>query len=235
MGGWIIPKIWQDGEVFIIGGGPSILRQFNIPQEIIVQVMAKRQSPSVYSPYLEPLHDKHVIGVNAAYKLGDWIDMIVFGDKKWYLENQKELARFPNLKVSCHGHIHTKKCQAEGIKYVAKDTSVVWGLSSRPGYIGWNGHSGALAINMAINAGARRVILLGYDMKLNESNKQHWHALYRSAERTDFDPRRLPFERHMNSFPQIAIDAKRMGVEIINANPDSAIEEFKKIDIHELL
>ena len=36
-------------------------------------------------------------------------------------------------------------------------------------------------------------------------------------------------------FAQIAKDAKSRGIEILNANPKSAIEEFKKYSVKELL
>jgi hypothetical protein len=36
-------------------------------------------------------------------------------------------------------------------------------------------------------------------------------------------------------FPEIAKDANRMGVEILNANPDSAIQDFKKVNVCDLI
>ena len=45
----------------------------------------------------------------------------------------------------------------------------------------------------------------------------------------------MPFHRHLRGFPQIAKDAKQMGVEILNASPDSAIECFRKVTVKELL
>jgi hypothetical protein len=39
----------------------------------------------------------------------------------------------------------------------------------------------------------------------------------------------------MRGFKQIAIDAKNLGIEIINASPDSDIKEFRKVSVKELL
>jgi hypothetical protein len=70
---WQVPRIWEGGDVWIIGGGPSITKEFNIPDEVVQSVLKKQSPLSVYSPYMSFLHDKHVIGINVAYMLGDWI------------------------------------------------------------------------------------------------------------------------------------------------------------------
>lgn len=72
---WIVPKIWEGGDVWIIGGGPSLTKQFDIPNDVVQRVLAGNAPPSVYSPYMSYLHDKHVIGINVAFLIGDWIDM----------------------------------------------------------------------------------------------------------------------------------------------------------------
>ena len=54
---WTAPRIWDGGECFILGGGPS-LAAVDVGQ----------------------LRGRRVIAVNQAYKLGDWIDVLFFGD-----------------------------------------------------------------------------------------------------------------------------------------------------------
>jgi len=232
---WEVPRMWDEGDVWIIGGGPSLPRQFDVPDEVIRKVLSKSSPPSAYSPYLAPIHNKHVIGINAAFLIGDWIDMVFFGDKAWWLANRERLAEFPGLKVSCHPKFGSAEFITERIKYLARDKQHVKGISSNPCAVSWNSNSGAAAISVAANAGAKRVILLGFDMKLGEDSRQHWHALYGSAERKETEPRKLPFHRHLRCFPEVAKDAKRRGIEILNASPESVIECFRKITVKELL
>ena len=74
-------------------------------------------------------------------------------------------------------------------------------------------------------------------MKVNETENQHWHDVY-GRTKAPVDPRKrrkMPFHKHLRGFPQIARDAKRMGVEILNASPDSAIECFRKVTVKEIL
>ncbi len=229
---WRIPRIWEGGDVWIIGGGPSITKQFDIPNDIIHAVVSGSSPLSVYSPYMKELHNKHVIGVNVAYMLGNWIDMVFFGDTGFFLKHKIALASFPNLRVSCSGHAS----KISWVKYVPRDKEHVKGISPHPGMVSWNLNSGGAAINLAVRTGAKRIILLGFDMKLSPESTQHWHNVYGKGQKLRPDQlRKLPFERHLRGFPHIAREAAAMDVEILNANPDSAIDCFKKVNVKELL
>jgi len=84
------------------------------------------------------------------------------------------------------------------------------------------GNSGYQAANLALHAGARRIILVGYDMRRGPGNLAHWHG--------DHPP-------HMNNAPPDALarfaaafdsvpETLPAGVEIINATPGSAVTAF---------
>ena len=60
MGNWFVPRMWEDGECWIIGGGYSLPRQFGIPKKVIQDVMSLKKPVSAYSPYLEEIHGKHM-------------------------------------------------------------------------------------------------------------------------------------------------------------------------------
>jgi len=224
--------MWEEGDVWIIGGGPSIPREFNIPETIIKSVVNRRAPPSIYSPYMAAIHDKHVVGVNVAYLLGDWIDLVFFGDKGFFLRHQEGLSKFSGLRVSSSPIIR----DLGWVKYLPQDKNHNKGISTSPRLVSWNGNSGAASISIAAHSGARRIILLGFDMKLNEAKDQHWHDVYgRGKARDEKKVMKMPFHRHLRGFPEIAKDAKRMGIEILNASPDSKIECFRKVTVKELL
>lgn len=227
---WQVPRMWEGGDAWIIGGGPSMPIQFGIPDGIIRSVV-KGASPSHYSSYMTSLHDKHVIAVNVAYLIGDWIDIVFFGDGGFFLKHQEALSKFSGLKVSCS----PKTNDVNWIKHLPRDKSHSRGLTSNPKKVSWNGNSGSAAINLAAHTGAKRIILLGFDMKVDDIGKQHWHDIYgRFASRNE-RKKGMPFHRHLRGFPEMAKDAKRMGVEILNACPDSKIECFRKVAVKELL
>jgi hypothetical protein len=231
---WIVPKIWPDGDVWIFGGGPSVNKQFGIPDKVIQSVWNGSSPLSVTSPYFEALYEKHVIGVNIVFKIGDWFDIVFMGDNAFFLKYEEDLAVYPGLKVTCSS-IQTSVAP-EWMKFMEKDPEYMKGISPHPGKVAWNGNTGAAAISIAAHAGASRIILLGFDMKLGDTNRQHWHDAYKRGEFTSEERlKKLPFTRHLLGFEQIAIDAKRLGIEIINANPDSAIKEFPKCNVKYLL
>ena len=93
-----------------------------------------------------------------------------------------------------------------------------------------NGNGGAGAINLAYLFGCRRILLLGFDMKLGPKGEKHWHADH---------PKPLvqsqTFEEWRHKMRRIAGDAKTLGCEIINCTPGSALEVFPRSTIEKEL
>jgi hypothetical protein len=236
---WSVPLLWEEGDVWILGGGSSVPKQFGIPDSIIENVVKGISPPSAYSPYMSVLHDKHVIGINVSYLIGTWIDMVFWGDLKFFNAHKERLVNWPGLKVTCHASAE----RVPWVKYLAKDTKHSAGITTNSDMVSWNSNSGSSAISVAANMGAKRIILLGFDMNYNEGNSRHWHNLYKSA--TPPNPNRrganvrfthlFSFERHLHGFPYIARDAKARGIEIINLSPLSAIKDFPKYTLKEFL
>lgn len=234
---WTVPQLWEGGTCWIIGGGLSAPRQFDVPEDIIMRVAVKRDlDPSAYSPYFQPIHNERVIAINNAYRIGTWIDALFFGDCSWYLVHRRKLIDWPGIKATCCVRFANKRREeAEGIKYLGKYPGKKWGISDKPKKVCWNSNSGAAAISLAAHLGVHRIILLGFDMKLSDAGDKkvsHWHGSHRKPSEKQKAP---PFNRHLKGFPQIKKDAKRMGIQILNASPDSVIKEFRKVRVSEVL
>lgn len=196
-----MPRLWPDGECFILGGGPSL-----------EQVDVNR------------LKGRRVIAVNNAYKLGDWIDVLFFGDCHWYQWHKIALLNFAGLKVTtCEQHVNKL-----GIR-VVKRRNIPHGISRDPGILSWNLSSGACAINLAVHFGVKRIVLLGFDMR-KVGERSRWHNDYPAPVNRRFDP----YPRFMRPFPAIACDLERYHIECINASPGSALKVFPIVDPAEL-
>ena len=230
---WNVPTLWQGNRCFILGGGLSVPKQFGVPDEIIKKVIGNVLPITAYSEFMRPLLDKErVIAINAAFKIGNWIDCVFFGDAGWYLTNQKQLVEFGGIKVTCAPKFASKRTgQSEGIKYLARDGKKTDGISSQTNTVCWNKNSGAASISLAVHFGCKQIILLGFDMNMTElAGKQvhHWH--------TDYKPQKQPpFKRHLKGFGQIANDAKERNIEILNCSPDSSIKCFPIVNLKEVL
>jgi hypothetical protein len=238
---WKVPPIWEGGDVWILGGGSSVPKQFDIPDSVVNDVINGISPPSAYSPFMSAIHDKHVIGINVSYLIGTWIDMVFWCDLKFFNPHKERLSNWPGLKVTCHGSGE----KVPWVKYLPNDRRHPFGISLDPYKVSWNGNSGSAAISIAANAGAKRIILLGFDMNYSEAERRHWHNLYASREirgpkkkqvqKKVLFPYMFSFKKHLKGFPLIAKDAKERGIEIINLSPTSAITEFPKYTVKEFL
>ena len=226
---WRIPQIWEGGRCFIIGGGPSMPREFGVPEEVIQGVLKGHLQPEAYSPYLKAIHNEHIIAVNMAYRLGNWIDILFFGDDGYWSNNKNQILAFPGLRITCCKNVESQ--YHKRVKILQKDPAHNVGISTKPGYLSWNKNSGGAAISVAAQLGVKQIILLGFDMKLDDNKNQHWHKFYAGNPKTVGGT----FKMHKRGFPAIAEDAKRLGIEILNANPNSGIEEFRKVSIKDIL
>src|SRR5690606_29476484 len=87
----------------------------------------------------------------------------------------------------------------------------------------WN--SGMRAIQLAIQRGAAKVILLGYDCDV--SNGTHWHGDHTATHNPDSRRVRL-WHGH---FAAVGIQAKARGCKIINASRHTALKCFERMEL----
>lgn len=228
---WSVPQMWKGEDVWIIGGGPSVAKQFDIPSDIVKQVVEGTSPLSVYSSYMKFLHNKHVVGINVAYLLGDWVDVVFFGDPGFFLTHKKALLEFKGLKVTCNPTVE----RFSWVKFLARDHKHTKGISPHRDKVSWNHNSGAASISFVAHTGANRIFLLGFDMKLSNSGYQHWHDVYHRGVWEPKKKKKLPFSLHLAGFLPIAKDANKLGIEIINVCPDSAIDCFPRVSLKSLI
>lgn len=223
---WKVPRVWEGEQCVIIGGGPSVIRQFNIPENLVNDVYQGRKKVSCYSPYLEPIHNQHVIAVNMAYRLGPWVDWMFFGDDSFWRDEQKELRSFKGLKISCA----KKVTNNPEVKALKRDQSKPYGITTDPTKIMFNNNSGSGAINLAVHTGVKRIILLGFDMSMNDVNNQHWHKFY-STEPTFL---KSTYRTQCYGFDAMVQDLKKLDIEVLNCNPESKVEGFPKVNFKDI-
>lgn len=227
---WKVPQnMWEDGECWIIGGGSSLPRQFDVPEYITREVLSGKQTVESYSPFLHVLHDKHVIGTNMAYLLGDWLSFVYYGDKQFFKRNMYQIQQSKVMFVTHSNVVGDRECHKE-IRHLRVDQNG-YGLSTNPRYVRWNKSSGGAAINFAALTGVKRILLLGYDMMTLDSYS-HWHSSYKG-----YRPKAGTYERFLKGFPKIADDAKKLGIEILNVNSKemTAIKEFPIVSLNDVL
>lgn len=98
-------------------------------------------------------------------------------------------------------------------------------LFNRFGEIGWGGNGGFHALNIALQFGASRVILVGYDMRVDLG--VHWHGRHPEGMNNPSD---VNTKRWRQVLDRQAPLLRKLGVEVLNASPVSALEAYPKVD-----
>ena len=174
----------------------------------------------------QKLEGTRCIAVNNSYQIAPWSEVIWFSDKKWWDWHKEKLMNVPMKISTCCEHREVLKYSH--LSFYRRDLKQRYGISKREGFISWNGSSGAAAINLAYHMGAKTVVLLGFDMRRVEGEK-NWHSDHRE------NPNGNPFSRHLKAFPYIKKDALDLDLSILNATPDSAIASFPFVSLEDLL
>ena len=199
---WKCPQIWDGGDVFILGGGPSL-----------AQVDASR------------LVGQKAIAVNTAFKYFPQSPVMYFMDCHWLDRNWQELRKFRGLRVSSC----PKTKELAWILFLDHNYATRYGLDDRPGFIARANNSGCGAVALGHKLGAKRAILLGFDMRVVDGqhnfHTEHTRKVAESLYRTQF----------MKGFEKLKVAADAAGYDILNATPDSALECFPQISLDEVL
>lgn len=103
------------------------------------------------------------------------------------------------------------------------------GLSEQRNGLATGQNSGHQAINLAVLLGARRILLLGFDMKPAGDGRFHWFGDHPIK-----TPRNV-FSAMLQAFPKTLDPLARLGVEVVNCTPDSALQCYRKAPLRDEL
>ncbi|RWQ12345.1 hypothetical protein [Mesorhizobium sp.] len=183
--------------------------------------------PSTAALDLSRLAGRRVIAVKSAWAVYPKADVLFFADGRWWREKQlrPSVDAFAGLIVTTAMEIGDPR-----VKRIKKIDPKHF--SAKPGEVALARSSTTGAINLAIHFGARRIVLLGVDAKLGADGRRHNHGLKwpwpKGATAESFADQAKEFEA-------IAPSAAAMGVEIVNANPDSAIRTWPRLKFEDCL
>lgn len=204
---WTAPELWPGETCVLIGGGPSLTA---------AQVEACRGRV-------------RAIAINDAYRLAPWADALYFCDCKWWQWHHKKLADWKGLIVRMQGGMHD--FGDPRIK-VLRNLDEKRGLAERRDGLHNGQNSGYQAINLAVHFGAKRILLLGYDMQgvlEGPRVKTHWFGDHPGGTNPIVYEKMLP---HFESLPPLL---EKRGIEVINCTPGSALRVFPMRSIERAL
>lgn len=197
---------WTGETAVIVGTGPSAK---DAPLEL-ARGMAK------------------VFVIKGSYRLAPWADALYGLDQGWWIANHGA-PEFEGLKFSPS----PTACKVYKLRQITlKPRAEI--LTEKPGIIGCGlrtggGHSGFQAINLAIQFGAKKIVLVGFDMTL--ANGAHWNPGDRGVGR----PEAGRTESWRAALDGCADQFRSLGVEILNASEPSALKSFEKVTLERAL
>jgi hypothetical protein len=214
---------WKGKTVVVLGGGPSL----TITQ--VFDVAAATRWPGT-----------KCIAVNNTFLWAPWANVSYAADARWH-RWMSEGIDLPAIRLKAKDvrkrwhDFGGQKCTIEADKLLDDHLVHVLrnrdhphhgvGLSRDPRALVTGRNSGWQAINLAVLAGAKKIVLLGFDGQQDKEGRSHWHGDH---------PRPTPqaayseYALSMSSGENALIDA---GVEVLNCSPGSAINSFPKCEL----
>lgn len=227
-----VVRWWEGSTCVILGGGPSLtLEQFELAR-------AAHEAGRV-----------RAIAVNDSYLCAPWADVCYAADSKWFEWHRLGIDK-PKLGLTA-AQVRERWASFEGEKvgiqcaepYIPDGVHILrvavlppdQGLSRDRGALatgrhdGYTGHSGFQALNLAVLAGAQKIILLGFDGRPGADGKTHHHGEHPIPTPADV------WDHIRRSFSCVENELNAAGVDVINCSPSSAIDTFPKYSLHDSL
>jgi hypothetical protein len=215
---WTVPKTWVGETAFILAGGPS-LKGFKS----------------------EMLRGKgRIITINDSWRLHPKADVHYFCERRWFtdqigrnywvgLGTEKQI-NFHDLIYKgfwvCGGTGFEDHPQVHQLKFTGQV-----GLETDPTGLRHGSNSGYAAINLAFLFGAKRIVLLGYDMRC-VGQRSHWHD---NTPHTAAEFANILKHSMLPLFDGLVEPLAQAGVEVINATPDSELKCWPYVPLGEIL
>ena len=179
-----------------------------------------------------------MFGCNRVWEIVSDLEVLYAANEKFWLQYwSDELAAHPCQKWTANRRAADKF----GLNWIAERNAS--GLSSDPALIHHGHGSGYSLVNLAYLLGAKRIVLLGYDMKYAPDYSG-------SEKRVGSSPRHYfgEYPSDLLHWPKVSVrggvhvelvrlyeSVARQGlVEIINCTPDSAVKCFPMMDVAEV-
>lgn len=167
------------------------------------------------------------ISVNSSWRLAPWSDVLYACDHAWW-SGANGCSEFAGLKLTIDKRasdvdgwrVNLVGCNKKDDRAVLDGTNVV----------GWGGNSGFHALQLAVQFGCTKVLLVGFDLTI--SNGLHWHGPHENGMHN-------PCARHVERWRRV-IDAAatpigERGVRVINCSTQSALRRYQTMRFEDAL
>lgn len=184
--------------------------------------------PSAKTANVEQLKGKTaVIAIKENHELAPFADVVYGCDWPWWRQVHG-LPAFPGLRMAWDRRALDR---FPGIVRVDIEIGTPRLLFGRTGLVGGGGNSAFHALNLAVQFGARRILMVGLD--LHDRSGVHWYG--RATAQGRANPDANNFRNWIGVFGAAAPVLAEMGCEVINASPISDLRCWPRRSIADTL
>jgi hypothetical protein len=169
--------------------------------------------PSLLQADVEYAHAKgaKIIAVNDAYLFAPFAVALMASDGAWWIHKKPE---FAGLRFA----LDPAAARVAGVT-VLKNTGTD-GIELDPAGLKTGRNSGAAAVNLAVHLGAKRILLLGYDMDADKK-RSHFFGHHKFPLRDG-----SPYQLFRETFKHQVGPLSQLGIEIVNCSRRTALKCF---------
>lgn len=203
-----VEPYWQDKTAVIVGGGPSL----SLAQ---IRHIAKAR--------LGTKGGVRVIAVNDSIFVAWFADWLHACDAQWWRWNIQSAFSFQGVKTSTENTV-----PPAWVDGYLKSTGIS-GFDEDPSCVRNGGNSGYQAMHIAMHAGVKKIILVGFDMQRGRSEESHWFGEHPDKIKNRYADQMIPY------FPTLVPALQERGIDVFNATPGSALTTFPFRELSEVL
>lgn len=189
----------------------------------VAVVVASGQSVSQVS--LDVVRDRcRVLVVNSSFRAALWADVLYASDRGWWEHKRnRDAFEFSGLKIIARESIgKNNNIKVVNVKTINEADAHSLHLEPK-GIIGHGGNSGFQGLNLALQFGSRKIVLVGFDMC-----GEHWHEKHVEPLRNPRDAAMALWRKRLDAQ---AARLNAMRVEVINASVQSALTAYPKMSV----
>lgn len=172
----------------------------------------------------------NTIAVNDAHRLAPWADYLYSSDRYWWLHNDGA----PTFKGRKAGIEHTpgrrdRRLDKWAIR-IFKNTGHEGIETTSGGLRTCANNSGGAAVNLAVQMGAKRIVLIGYDMGYGASGKRHFFGDHPAPLSNAHN-----FPTWRKAFASMVEPLKALNIAIVNCTRETALDCFPQAALEDVL
>lgn len=165
------------------------------------------------------------IVINNSWRLAPWADALYASDVAWWQTGAGD--EFEGLKISRGDCAGVRKVS---LRPLANSKWFDEFIFEPLGEIGAGGSSGFQALNLAVQFGAKKIALVGFDARVDLGT--HWHGDHGGKLHNPQPGTAEIWRACLDRAAGVLADA---GVEVVNCSPVSALQAYPKMSLNDAL